>query len=118
MSDDELRSAESVQRWFGGAGHDRAAPPEQQRVLGILGGFCRQFGKTPDELVAFCFLRKRETKERFVSVKRREAVNEAIEAFLTDQGWTGKEAVVNANVIRSFLIHNGVPIQGRIWTGS
>jgi hypothetical protein len=28
-------------------------------------------GKAPDELVAFCYLRKRETGERFVSVQRR-----------------------------------------------
>ena len=29
MSDDGLRAADSVQRWFAGAGHDRATPEEQ-----------------------------------------------------------------------------------------
>jgi hypothetical protein len=118
MSAGEVRSAETVQTWFASAGHDRSSPEAQERMLGILDAFCTHFRKSPDELVGFCFLRKRATRERFVSVKRREAVNEAIEAFSNEQGWSGKDAVVNANVIRSFLIHNGVPIQGRIWTGS
>lgn len=30
--------------------------------------------------------------------------------------WSGKEAVANGNVIRAFLIHNGVLIQGGAWT--
>ena len=118
MTSEEVRSAESVRRWFASAGHDRAGAEAQERVLGMLNDFCTHFDKTPDELVAFCFLRKRATGQRFASVKRREAVNAAIETFVSERGWTGKEAVVNANVIRSFLIHNGVPIQGRIWTGS
>lgn len=107
-----------MRRWFSSAGHERAAPEAQEAALAKLDGFCTHFGKTPDELVAFCFLRKKATGERFASVKRREAVNEAIGAFVDEQGWTGKDAVVNANVVRSFLIHNGIPIQGKIWTGS
>ena len=53
----------------------------------------------------------------FLSVKRREAVNGWLDEFTGEQGWTGKQAVVNANVVRSFLIHNGVLIQGRVWRG-
>jgi hypothetical protein len=44
-------------------------------------------------------------------------MNERIESFVAEQGWTGKDAVANANVVRGFLIHNGVLIQGRVWTG-
>ena len=73
--------------------------------------------KQPDELVAFCVLRKKATGERFLSVKRREAINGWLDEFTGEQGWTGKQAVVNANVVRSFLIHNGVLIQGRVWRG-
>jgi len=50
-------------------------------------------------------------------VKRREAVNRWLGKFAAEQGWTGKQAVVNANVVRSFLIHNGVFIQGGVWRG-
>jgi hypothetical protein len=103
-----------VQRWFESAGH----PPEVRERYGeILSRFCERVGKTPDELVSFCFLRKKDTGERFVSVKRRRTVNEWIDEFVADQGWTGKEAVVNANVIRGFLIHNAVLIQGPVWRG-
>jgi len=112
-----IRAAESVRRWFASAGHDRQAAPEQQRYLRILEDFCACRKTTPDDLVAFCYLRRRAGGERFVSVKRRATVNEWLEEFADEQGWTGKEAVVNANVVRSFLIHNGILIQGRVWTG-
>jgi hypothetical protein len=108
---------DSVRRWFASAGHERQPDEVQERYLRILADFCARTGKTPDELVAFCFLRKRDTGERFVSVKRRVSVNGWIDEFVTAQGWTGKDAVVNANVVRGFLIHNGVLIQGRVWTG-
>jgi hypothetical protein len=105
---------DTVQRWFDSAHH----PPEvQERHVEILKAFCARVGKTPDELVAFCFLRKKDTGGRFVSVKRRRTVNAWIDEFVADQGWTGKEAVVNANVIRGFLIHNAVVIQGPVWKG-
>jgi hypothetical protein len=44
-------------------------------------------------------------------------VNEWIDRFVAEQGWTGKDAVANANVVRGFLIPNGVLIQGRVRTG-
>ena len=31
------------------------------------------------------------------------------------QVFTGKDAVVNGNIIRGFLVHNGIFIQGRAW---
>jgi hypothetical protein len=33
------------------------------------------------------------------------------------KGWTGRDALANGNVVRGFLIHNGVLIQGGAWTG-
>lgn len=114
----EIGSSESVRRWFASAGHDQLPPEVQQRYLHILDTFCTHAGKTPDDLVAFCFLRKRDTGQRFLSVKRRTIVNEWIDQFVAEQGWAGKEVVANANVIRGFLIHNGVLIQGRVWTGN
>jgi hypothetical protein len=107
----------SVQRWLSGAGHDRQPAEVQDRYLGVLATFVEHTGKSPDELVAFCFLRKRETGERFVSTKRRIVVNEWIDELVAAQGWTGKDAVANANIVRSFLIHNGVLIQGKVWKG-
>jgi len=111
-----IRSFTTVGQWLNRSGHDTQPAEVQARYLDVLAKFVDHDGKDPDELVAYCFLRKRDTGLRFVSSKRRVAVNESIDAFVTAQGWVGKEAVANANVIRSFLIHNGVFIQGKAWT--
>ena len=117
MTRQDIESQASVKQWVAGSvlGHDPAEVRE--RKLRILADFCAKVEMAPDELVAFCILRKKTTGERFLSVKRREAINNWLDEFAAEQGWTGKEAVVNANVVRSFLIHNGVLIQGRVWRG-
>lgn len=43
-------------------------------------------------LVAFCFLRKRDTGERFVSVARRAPLAEKPRAFVAAQGLAGAAA--------------------------
>jgi hypothetical protein len=112
-----LESQASVKQWAAGAGFDHDPAEVREGKLRILADFCTKVGKQPDELVAFCILRKKATGERFLSVKRREAINGWLDEFTGEQGWTGKQAVVNANVVRSFLIHNGVLIQGSVWRG-
>lgn len=113
----DIESHASVKQWTARAGfqHDPAEIREQK--LRVLADFCAKVEKEPDELVTFCILRKKATGERFLSVKRRETINDWLEEFTAEQGWTGKQAVVNANVVRSFLIHNGVLIQGPVWRG-
>jgi hypothetical protein len=112
-----IESQASVGQWAASAGHDADPAETREERLAILAAFCDKVGMGPDELVAFCILHKKATGERFLSVKRREAVNRWLEEFAAEQGWTGKQAVVNANVVRSFLIHNGVLIQGNVWRG-
>jgi hypothetical protein len=112
----ELKQHERVRTWFAGARHDELPAADQQRYLEALHGFLTGVGKHPDEIVAFCYLRKRATGERFLSQQRRVEVNEMIDAWVGRNGWTGKDAVRMANVIRGFLIHNGVLIQGAVWT--
>ena len=117
MTSQDIESQASVKQWVAGSvlGQDPTKVREQK--LGILADYCDKVGRSPDELVAFCVLRKKATGERFLSFKRREAVNNWLDEFVAGQGWTGKQAVVNANVVRSFLIHNGVFIQGPVWRG-
>lgn len=117
MTSQAIGSQASVKQWAAGAGHDHDPAEVREQKLQILADFCAKVGKQPDELVAFCILRKKATGERFLSVKRREAINNWLDEFAAEQGWTGKQAVVNANVVRGFLIHNGVLIQGRVWRG-
>jgi hypothetical protein len=113
----DIRSFRTVRRWFTSAGHDKDPPEMQERLLGILADFSEQTGKSPDELVAGCFLRKKATGDLFINTKARQAMNEAISEFVAKKGWTGRDAVANGNVVRGFLIHNGVLIQGGAWTG-
>ena len=111
-----VREAASVQLWLARTSLGEPPAATERRVV-LLAGFLQAAERTADELVAFCFLRKRDSGDRFVSAKRRTAVNDDIEKYATQQGWTGKDAVANGNVIRSFLIHNGIPIGSRTWTG-
>jgi hypothetical protein len=113
----DIESHGSVKQWAASAAHHEDPPEAREQKLRILADFCAKVEKEPDELVAFCILRKKETGERFLSVKRRETVNNWLDEFAAEQGWAGKQAVTNANVVRSFLIHNGVFIQGPVWRG-
>jgi hypothetical protein len=107
----------SVQRWVAGTTYDEEHSDRLRQRLDVLRGFLASIDTEPDSLVAFCFLRKKDTGERFVSTKRRGVVNEQIDSYVQAQGWTGKAAVANGNIVRSFLIHNGIPIGGKAWTG-
>jgi hypothetical protein len=117
MTDQQIESQASVKRWEASTGLSADPAEVREGKLRILADFCAKVDKKPDELVAFCILRKKETGERFLSVKRRETVNNWLDEFAAEQGWAGKQAVTNANVVRSFLIHNGVFIQGPVWRG-
>jgi hypothetical protein len=113
----DIRDSEAVRHWFASARHDADPPEMQDKLLAVLGDFCGHVGKTPEELVAGCFLRKKATGDKFVSAKARVAMNASIAEFVAKKQWEGRESVVNANIIRGFLIHNGVMIQGGAWTG-
>ena len=114
---DDLLGANSVKQWISSARLESEEPDRRKHRMTLLADFLAHIGKGPDELVEYCFLRKKDTGERFCSVKRRGEVNDWIEEFVATHGWTGKEAVVNGNTLRSFMIHNGALIQGGAWRG-
>ena len=116
--DDTVVSLESpsVARWFASAGYDQDPPAEQEERVAFLTEFCRHLGKAPDELVAGC-LRTTKQGDTAISAKGRNAVQTAIDEFVASTGRTDRDAVVAGNALRSFLIHNGVFIQGPVWKG-
>ena len=114
---DDLLGTNSVKQWISSARLESEEPDRRQHRMTLLADFLAHIGKGPDELVEYCFLRKKDTGERFCSVKRRGEVNDWINEFVAAHGWTGKEAVVNGNTLRSFMIHNGALIQGGAWRG-
>lgn len=110
----------TIHRWFG-----QLADPEEarQEKLAILENFCRFCGETPDALIASLFkpTPRPEPGEEVpepiagagqygprIKLKRRRQVIEWIEAFEREHG--GRPS---GNVVRSFLIHNGVALTAR-----
>ncbi|MEE8559034.1 MAG: hypothetical protein V3T14_14215 [Myxococcota bacterium] len=107
-----LAEYESVATWREGLREQWGGDPlaDEPGKLETLSEFCERIEKNPDELVAFCFLRRRETGEMFGSVKRREEIVELLQRFRAKSGRTGSAAQKLVNDVLSFLIHNGVLI--------
>lgn len=108
--DRPIEQYESVRNWRARLieqwGDDALA--EDPDKLVALKGFCEYVDKDPDELLAFCFLRRRETGARFGSVKRREQVVEWLREWRNASGKTGVPARKMTNDVLSFFIHGGV----------
>lgn len=111
-----VAEAPSVQRWFTSARYDNDPDEEKQARYELLAGFCSHVDQSPDELVQ-SLVRTTKKGDLAISSKRRAAVDASIDEFIEKAGYTGRDAVVNGNTLRSFLVHNGIFIQGRAWTG-
>jgi hypothetical protein len=105
-----IEEYESVSAWAKGLKDQWGGDPlaEEPEKLDGLAAFCEFDGRDPDELLAFCFLRKKETGVRFASVKRREAMAEQLRAYRTASGLSGTAARRLTSNLLSFFIHNGV----------
>jgi hypothetical protein len=109
---DDLAELACVQRWlraYGAFWGETSTADEVQRKLQVLADFCGSCDSAPDELVDSLF---RQTPEgRRIKLKRRRAVMAQIDEFEREFGRgdmrVGREA---GNVVRSFLIHNGVAL--------
>ena len=93
----------TMQRWF-----DQLPDPEEARhdKLVVLEDFCRFCGETPDALIASLF-RPTEDGPR-INLKRRRQIVEWIDGFEAEHGGRA-----TGNIVRSFLIHNGVALTAR-----
>lgn len=103
-------AAPSVRRWLERSG-DGAATPARVADLEMLQRFCASIDTDPDELVAQC-LRSTKSGSTAISAVGRRKTDEAITAFVASEGATGRDGIVLANKLRSFLIHNGIFMQG------
>ncbi len=101
---------ESVAAWADSLRQQWGGDPlaEDSDKLEALAAFCETVGKDPDELVAFCLLRRKATGERFTSQKRRAEVVGQLNDFVVSSGLKGIAARrLKSNVV-SFFTHNGV----------
>ena len=101
----EITSYETVQRWL-----RSASLRDEAKSLGLLEQFVAKVGRTPDEMVADCLSLVQEGQFKLKGKTRRRYV-EQIDEFEEAKG--GRPY---GNTIRSFFIHNGIPIQPPILT--
>lgn len=113
IESEQLLSSPELERWLRSPGIDRLEPAERDQMIELVLNFCGSRGQTPSEIVAGCF-RIDKDGDRAISTKGRRIIQDHIEEFVADLGFTGHAATVAGNRIRSFLIHNGVFMQGRI----
>jgi hypothetical protein len=93
----------TLQRWLDQLAEPAAAGHEKRAVLEE---FCRFCGETPDGLIGSLF-RPTDDGPR-INLKRRRQIIEWIDGFEREHG--GRNS---GNVVRSFLIHNGVALTAR-----
>lgn len=107
-----IEEYESVQGWAEGLRKQWGGDPlaEEPERMESLRQFCEFAGKDPDELLAFCFLRKKASGQRFGSVKRREEVARQLREFRDGSELPERQARRAVNDVLSFLIHGGVLI--------
>lgn len=108
----DIGQFETVQVWATGLKEQWGGDPlvEDPGKLDALCGFCEFMGKTPDELYHHCFLRKRDTGERFASKKRRDELIDNIRRFVEESGRMGTEKRRLRSSVNSFFSHNGILI--------
>jgi hypothetical protein len=111
MRERPVESYESVVTWGDGLRAQWGGDPfaEDPAKLRTLVEFCDFVAKNPDAVVAFCFLRKRATGERFQSKQRRDELLQQLKEFEA-AGGRGVEARRRRSHVVSFLSHNGVLI--------
>lgn len=97
----------ALETWVGGLRDAGLAEDEIAQRRAVLEEFCAFAHATPDELVERCVNRE---KGR-IKVGARRETEAAIEEFgkAVDES-DPRGGVVRANVVRSFLIHNGVRV--------
>lgn len=89
--------SESIALWRSGLESNGVPEDEILERISVIDEFAEFVGSTPDEMVATCI----DSEAGKVRVKERKRFEAAIDEFAAD-------SVEKANVVRSFLIHNGV----------
>jgi hypothetical protein len=92
----------TVQAWMGAAGF-----AEDDKRISVLEAFCVAHGTTPDEMIDQCLRRFDDGQLKLRMKGRREWVGR-IDAFEASGGRA------QANILRSFFVQNGIPIQPTI----
>lgn len=109
ISVDSTRTSESTKRWFSSLLDLWGPTGVKPGLVETLAQFCTTIGKTPDEIIDECL---RETTGGDTYVLRTRARKQYIEQVERFEAQTGSRD--EANVVRSFFIHNGVAMNPAI----
>lgn len=101
---------DEVTRWLASLEH--SSDSERARMISDLERFCAFIESDPHALVQRC-MRTTKSGDTAISAKGRQQIDSTIDRFAEAEAGTGHTAVVLGNRIRSFLIYNGVFMQGR-----
>ena len=82
---------------------------EWQERLHVLATFCDYVAQTPDAIIAACV--QETASGKTINIHGRRHYSTQIEAFQAQVGGGQRRQVHWGNIVRSFLIHNGVMLQ-------
>lgn len=106
---EEVRNTEATRRWFASLLDLWGPSAVRPELLETLARFCMVVGKTPDEIIDEC-LRATTSGDTFVlRTRARKQFMEQIELFEAQTASRDE-----ANVVRSFFIHNGIAMNPSI----
>jgi len=104
----------AVRTWLEGLrqhwGGDPAADDPER--LDMLAAFCRHVNRDPDQMIRETTMLK--DGERRIRTKGRERYTGLIDAWQAEQEGPRLRKAKWGNTVRSFLIHNGVLLQGGV----
>lgn len=106
-----IEEYDAVQTWFGGLReHWGEEPSDKEGKLRALADFCDLVERDPDAIVADCS-REVESGKR-IRIKARRLYTAKIEEFQASVDGGRLARGKAGNTIRSFMIHNGIFMQG------
>lgn len=112
MKTEDMLNEPTVVRWIKSAGFDEEPEREQLARVDILRQFCEHVDMSPGEVVESCWQPDDGEPGREIDIKGRQRIDAEIEAFSDMCPGPKFTRVFFGNMIRGFLTHNGILIQG------
>jgi hypothetical protein len=108
-----VRDSATVQAWVEGLREQWGEEPgDMPARIEILQGFCAFVGREPDRVIEECS-REVEGGKR-IRIKKRRFYSEKIDEFQASLDGDARAQARAGNVVRSFMIHNGIFMQGGV----
>jgi len=108
-----LEESVTVRSWVDGLREQWGEEPADMSArIETLAQFCRLVERHPDTIIAEC-VREVEGGKR-IRIKKRRFYSEMIDEFEASLDGDARSQMRAGNVVRSFMIHNGIFMQGGV----